>query len=317
MKSQFLFLLLVVGLVSNCFSQNNDEPLKKKNVSDTILMQNRTLLVAPPFNAQKVLLSLFPGEHYNLSGASYKNELINWECKNCKPVLYPDVNEDAAAAFPFAGGVATRVINVMDFKDSKGIPYKMMSFNHSAYDEDGVQTSRFTGGLLGFAKFTLTEKGWKLVFFQPAIAAYGAFSSCPAPKPVLIGEGQYAFMIKHSNGGGGGPFDGNLYLIGGANGKYQELMAAYGIERTKMAEQDGLCAWDAEYEVPVSEKKFFRDIVITVKGDYKRTDKDGMPDEIKKLVKAGKSGNFTLVKRYVYKAGKGYEVEKPVKVTLN
>jgi hypothetical protein len=317
MKSQFLSLLLVIGLAGNCFSQTGDEPLKKKNVSDTVLLQTRSLLVPLPFNPQKVLLSLFPGEYYNLSKANYKNELINWECKSCKPKSYPDVNEDAVAPFPFARGVATRVINVMDFKDSKGVPYKIMSFNHSEYDEDGTQTSRFTGGLLGLAKFTLTEKGWKLVFLQPAIAAYGAFSSCPAPKPVMIGEDQYAFMIKHSNGGGGGPFDGNLYLIGGAGGRYQELMAAYGIERTKMAEQDGLCAWDAEYTVPVSEKKFFRDIVITVKGDYKRTDKEGMPDEIKKLVKAGKSGNFTLVRRYVYKAGKGYELEKPVKAMLN
>lgn len=269
------------------------------------------------FDGQKALLQLFPGKYYNLSKDGYRNELINWECKGCKTKLYKDVNEDAAPAFPFTGGVATRLINVMDFKDVTGNPYKVISFNHSAYDEEGSQTSRFTGGMLGMAKFTLTEKGWKLTFFQPAIGAYGAFSSCPAPKPVLIGENQYAFMLKHSNGGGGGPFDGNFYLIAGAGGKYQELMAAYGIERTAVGDEEGLCSWEGTYSVPGSTKKYFRDIQVEIKGIYRSGDKDGMPDEIKSMVKNKKKGTFVLVRRYVYQAGKGYELQKPVKTTLN
>ncbi|PSL47985.1 hypothetical protein CLV51_102845 [Chitinophaga niastensis] len=316
MKHLFPFLLLSVSLATTSFAQSGDESLIKKNVSDTIL-QNRTLTVPDPFDGQKALLQLFPGKHYKLVRKDYTNELINWECKTCKTKIYPDVNEDANGAFPYEGGVATRLMNVMDFKDSSGMQYKVISFNHSAFDEDGAQTSRFTGGLLGLAKFVLTDSGWKLRMFQPAIGAYGAFSQCPHPKPLLIGQDQYAFMIKHSNGGGGGPFDGAYFLIAGANGSYQQVMAAYGIEKTVDSDQPDLCSWTSEYSVPMSDKKYFRDIVITIKGIYKSTDIESLPAEIQSLVKGKKKGKFTIEQRYVYKGSKGYELQLPVKAAVN
>jgi hypothetical protein len=317
MKHLLPLLLLSVSLTTTCFAQSkDDELLKKQNVSDTIL-QSRTLLIAGPFDGWKALQQLFPGKHYKLVRKEYSNELINWECKSCKTKTYEDVNEDANGAFPYAEGVATRLMNVMDFKDSSGLQYKVISFNHSIFDEDGAQTSRFTGGLLGLAKFVLTDGGWKLRMFQPAIGAYGAFSQCPKPTPVLIGQDQYAFMLKHSNGGGGGPFDGAYFLIAGANGVYQQVMAAYGIEKTTVSEEEGLSSWTSEYSVPVSDKKYFRDIIITTKGIYKSTDTESLPADIQSLVKGKKKGTFTIVQRYVYKGSKGYELQLPAKVTVN
>lgn len=44
------------------------------------------------------------------------------------------------------------------------------------------------------------DSNWRMELFQPAIAAYGAFSQGPKPKLLKIGEGQYGFVIDHSAG---------------------------------------------------------------------------------------------------------------------
>jgi len=297
-------------MVNVGYAQSDEEELQRtKNVSDTILIPTRQLIMPEPFDAQAALLKLFPGRYYKMK-RDFKNELINWTCKTCKPVKYADVNEDAASEFPYAAGVATRLINVIDFKDAKGTSFKIMFINHSAFDEEGNQTSRFTGGLLGLAKFNSSPQGWKLTFFQPAIGAYGAFSSCPAPKAVLIGEDQYAFMIKHSNGGGGGPFDGSFFLMVGAGGKYQEQLQGYGIERTAVSEEEGLSSWISEYNVPVTAKKYFRDVIVKTKGIYCSGDLEGLPAELTTKLKKGKNGQFSFSRRYLYKAGKGYQPQQ-------
>jgi hypothetical protein len=317
MKHFFLPLLLSLFAVTTCLAQSNEGDLQKKNLRDTILLQPRTLTMPDPFDGQKALLKLFPGKFYSLSSGAYKNEMINWECKTCVTKVYVDVNEDGNSAFPYEEGVATRLINVMSYKDSSGTQYKMISFNHSAYDPDGAMVSRFTGGLLGLAKFVLVDNTWVLKHFQPAIAAYGAFSNCPTPTPVLIGHDQYAFMLKHSNGGAGGPYAGSLYLVAGANGGYQQVMAAYRTERTEVGEDEGMSSWTSEYTVPASEKRFFRDIIVTTKGIYKATDIESLPDEVQPLVKGKKKGTFTMVQRYVYKGSKGYMLQLPVKAAVN
>jgi hypothetical protein len=307
---------LLAGLLllsTTCFAQ---EELKKKNVSDTILHQDRKLEMRSPFDATKALLKLFPGRYYNLSEGKYVNDLISWECKGCAAKQFPDVNEDGNGPFPFSEGVATRLINIMSYKDSAGTQYKVITFNHSAYDADGAQTSRFTGGLLGLAKFVLVDSTWQLRFFQPAIASYGAFSQCPTPTLVLIGKDQYAFMLKNSNGPGGGPFDGSLYLIAGTGGAYQEIMRGYHVERTEVGEEEGLSSWTYEYSIPVSEKKFFRDIIVTIKGTYITTDDEFVFDEIKPLIKGKKKGKFMIVQRYVYKGSKGYVLQMPATASL-
>lgn len=286
-----------------------DEELKKKNLGDTILSRTRELTVPNPFDAQKTLLKLFPGYYYNLSHDGYTNELISWVCNSCKPEPVFDANQIEENTFPDADGVATRLINVMDYKDAAGQQYKVMSFNHSEYDADGITTGRFTGGILGLAKFMLTPEGWKLRIFQPVVRAYGSFSQCPEPKLLQIGEDQYAFMLNHINGGAGGPFDGDYYLVAGADGAYREVMAAYNTERT---EGEGTCYWKSEYSCPASDKKFFRDIVILTRGTYYAADKEGMPQLVRSKLKGKAKGTFSIEQRYIYKGSKGYEAAAPV-----
>ncbi|RQO64602.1 hypothetical protein DBR43_33010 [Pedobacter sp. KBW06] len=318
MKSIFCLLLLASTLFNNCYAQNDDEDLKKITVSDTIL-KARNLIIPGPFNAQKALLKLFPGKYYNITKRSgYQNELINWDIKTPDRKSYIDVNGyQGDLLFPFERGVATRLMNVMDFKDSTGLQYKVISFNHSEYDEEGLQTSRFTGGLLGLAKFALTKEGWKLRIFQPAIGGYGAFSNSPTPKPVLIGEDQYAFMIEHMNGGGGGPFFSALFLIAGTNGTYQQIMSAYGVKKTTGADEEVPTSWSSEYSVPLSKKKYFRDIIITTKGTYASSNLEGLPESVSARIKPGKKGKYSITTRYVYKGSKGYEAQVPAAIVLN
>lgn len=314
---RFLIPFLAGVLMTASAYAQTDAVLKKKTVGDSVMI-NREIILPEPFNGQKAMLALFPGRYYNLT-RSFKNEMVNWTCPTCKPKQYEDVNEDSAPPFPFKQGVATRLMNIMDFKDSSGMQYKVLSFNHSEFDEDGMQTSRFTGGLLGLAKFVLTDGGWKLRMYTPAIKAYGAFSQCPTPKPLLIGQDQYAFILRHTNGPGGGPFYTTNYLIAGLNGNYQEVMAANAVEKSGGdADEGGVSSWTSEYSVPASDKKYFRDIVITLKGTYHTDDLDPLPTEVTKLIKKGKkTGKFTLVQRYVYKGSKGYELQPGAQATVN
>lgn len=315
---KLLPFIVIISLLSykKVYAQSATTPdLEKRDLPDTILGK-RTLLLPGIFDGQRALAMLFPGKFYDLSSsAGFKNKFLSWECKTCTPVVYPDVNgvEDPVG-FPYKEGVATRLINVLDYSDTGGRQYKLVSFNHSVYDEDGQQTGRFSGGLLGLAKFNLTDSGWRLQAFQPAISAYGAFAQAPAPKLLLIGDNQFALMLEHVNGGGGGPFTQDDYLVAGAGGTYHQILSAYGVGRTEGEEKQ--CSWTSTYTVTPGGKKYFRDISITCKGQYWATDSDGLPTELKDKVKGQGKGTFTITRVFIYTGKQGYQERLPASVTI-
>ena len=93
-------------------------------------------------------------------------------------------------------------------------------------------------------------------------------------------------------------------------------MAAYGVERTEVSAEENMSAWTSTCTVPASDKKYFRDIVITMKGTATADDTDRLPAEVKALLKGKKKIRFTAEERYVYKGSKGYELQSPVKASL-
>ena len=306
--SGILFLFISV-----CSAQ--DDIVQLKNVSDTILNSKRILKTPDPLNGVKTMQQLFPGKLYKKS--SY-NTFISWKCKTCNPSVYTDVNGvEENPLFPYTEGVATRLDTTINYTDSKGNQFKMLVFNHSVYDADGSQTSRFSGGLLGLAKFAKNENIWEMKSFQPAIAAFGAFAHIPALKLVEIGEDQYAFTLIHANGGAGGPYNGYLYLVAGFDGKYQTLMEVADYRLSNNAE--GNTNWSSTYTVVNDgKKKFFRDFTITTTGFYKKakgTEDDyeiEIPKELSEMAKTKKQFNFVIEKHFSFK-GKWYNITgKPV-----
>jgi hypothetical protein len=277
--------------------------LEKKKLPDTILGR-RTLIVPDPFNASRALRQLFPGKWYDLS-TQYSGRLISWVCPSCKPKTYPDANPEYGdpPRFPYPGGVATRLITVFSYIDSNGKQNKLISFNHSDYDPDGLQTSRFSGGILGMAKFIRIGSSWQLQIFQPAIAAYGSFSQAPTPKPLLIGDDQYAYMIEHVNGGPGGPFREDDYLIAEVGNSYRQILFAYGAARDSGG--DSVSAWTRTYSIRPGKKRF-RDIVFVCRGLYWANDPEGLPEELKGKLKASKQGNFRITHVFSYSDRDGY-----------
>jgi hypothetical protein len=307
-------LCLLLWLAASASAQApTSGDLKCKTVSDTILGK-RILVLRDPFSPKQALLRLFPGKWYDLSQPKFANRLISWRCPRCTPKIYQDVNAMDTIRFPDLGGVATRILNVFSFTDSSGRMVKVMSFNHSGYDPDGFQTGRFSGGLLGFATFAHKDSIWQLEKFQPAIAAYGAFSEAPKPQPLEIGERQYGFIIDHVNGGAGGPFWQNTYLIAEVGDAFRQILEAYGTGRT--AGFDSKSSWTATYAVIPKATRMFRDIVITCKGQFVAPDPEGLPPELKAKVKAGLRGEFTIRHLFVYSAKAGYQERLPAKVTL-
>lgn len=311
MRLNYAYLLLVLFTT---FSFAQDEPdVLLKNVSDTILNTKRTLKMADPLDDIKVMQKLFPGKLYNLAD---KNTFVSWNCKSCKPAPFPDANEvEGDQLFPYERGVATRLLSSIDYADSKGNQFRILTFNHSNYDEDGLQTGRFSGGLLGIAKFAKNGNSWEMRSFQPAVAAFGSFAQCPTPKLVQIGEDQYALSLVHANGGPGAPYSAYLYLIAGFDGKYQSLMEVgyYALSNSVSSN------WSGSYTVVTdNNKKFFRDFVITTTGSYKKakgTEDDfevDLPEEVATLAKTKKQFNFVIERRFSF-SGKWYKtVGKPV-----
>ncbi|CAM3694624.1 hypothetical protein [Flavobacterium chungbukense] len=309
MRQIILNLFLVISTLS--FAQEND--LQLKNVSDTILNPKRILKVSDPLNAEKTMQKLFPGILYHLAD---KNTFISWKCKSCKPSPFLDVNGvEGDQLFPYTNGIATRLLANIDYSDSKGNQFKILAFNHSVHDEDGLQTGRFSGGLLGLAKFAKNNNVWEMRSFQPAVAAFGAFAQCPTPKLAEIGEDQFAFTLIHANGGAGGAYEGYLYLVAGLDGKYQPILEVNKYQLTNSS----FIAWSGSYKV-VNEnsKKHFRDIIITTKGTYNITARGEdefdveFPEEIATMTKTKKSFSFEIERRFVFK-GKFYRmIDKPI-----
>lgn len=305
--TSFLFIAF------NFFSFSQTPEVQLKNVSDTILNTSRSLKIADPFDGIKTIQKLFPGKLYHLAD---KNTFISWTCKNCKPTPFIDVNGvEGDQLFPYSEGVATRLLSNIDYSDSKGNQFKILTFNHSVYDEDGLQTGRFSGGLLGIAKFAKNGTLWEMKSFQPGVAAFGAFAQCPTPKLLQIGEDQYAFTLLHVNGGAGGPFEGYLYLVAGFGGKYQPILEVPEYQLTNVASTK----WTSSYAVaPDSNKKYFRDIIIKTNGSFdKAAQADdefevNLPTEISATAKTKKQFNFEIEKRFSFN-GKRYNlIGKPI-----
>lgn len=307
-------LFLPLWITGSALAQaSHSGDLKCKTVSDTILGQ-RVLVLPDPFSPMRALARLFPGKYYDLSQPEFTNQLISWKCPRCTLKIYPDFNEMDTLRFPDPGGVATRLLNVFSFTDSSGRAVKVMSFNHSGYDPDGIQTGRYSGGLLGFATFMHVDRNWRLEMFQPAIAAYGAFSQAPKPKLLKIGEGQYGFVIDHMNGGAGGPFWQSTYLIADVGGAFRQILAADGTGRTTGF--DGKSSWTSTYAVMPGNKQVYRDIVITCKGHFVAPDPEGLPPELTGKIRTGQQGEFTIRHRYVYSAMDNYQEQLPAKITV-
>lgn len=304
-------LNLFILFSSFCFAQETD--LQLKNISDTILNPKRTLKVSDPLDGVKTMQKLFAGNLYHLTD---KNTFISWKCKSCTPSPFLDVNGvEGDQLFPYAEGVATRLLANIDYSDSKGNQFKILAFNHSVHDEDGLQTGRFSGGLLGLAKFAKNGSSWDMRSFQPAVAAFGSFAQCPTPKLVEIGEDQFAFTFLHVNGGAGGPFEGWLYLVAGFDGKYQPIMEVDNYQLTNVES----IKWSGSYTVVNDNaKKHFRDIIIKTAGSYNKAlqskDEFGapIPEEIAAMAKTKKSFNFEIERRFAFK-GKFYKmIDKPI-----
>ncbi|MBO9584694.1 MAG: hypothetical protein J7574_11100 [Flavobacterium sp.] len=302
------FFLLISSF---CLAQETD--IQLKNVSDTILNTKRVLKFSDPFDGVKTMQKLFPGKLYHLAD---KNTFLSWKCKTCKPTAFLDVNGvEGDQMFPYTEGVATRLLANIDYSDSKGNQFKILAFNHSVHDEDGLQTGRFSGGLLGLAKFAKNNTVWEMRSFQPAVAAFGAFAQCPTPKLVEIGEDQFAFTLLHVNGGAGGPFEGWLYLVAGFEGKYQPILEVENYQLTNVES----VKWSGTYSVVNdNSKKHFRDIIIKTSGTFDKAAraKDefevNLPEELAAMAKAKKSFNFEIERRYTFK-GKLYKmIDKPI-----
>lgn len=270
------------------------EDLPIRAVSDTILGK-RHLAVSDPFDSVKVLRKLFPGalgaDRYHKSG-----KIIDWSCPTCPVRSYPNAFMDEPQKFPYEDGTATRVLKVTETRDSLGVRYKFLFVNHSPYDEDGLQTGRFEGGLLGVAVFAFTDSAWELRLFQPAIAAYGSYSQCPDPE--LIADG--TFLIRSVNGPAGGPFQEDDYVLQINGGRFKQVLAAYRMGMTKGIDWNS--HWTGKCKILPGNGPH-PDVQFTISGTVYAGDDDYLVPELKGFAKTGTHASFKIVRTYRYDHG--------------
>jgi len=194
-----------------------------------------------------------------------------------------------------------------------------MSFNHSGYDPDGRQLGRSFCGILGMAKFARVDSGWQLEIFQRAIGGYGSFSQAPTPEPLLIGNHQYGWVIRHVNGGPFTPYRHDFFLIAETGNSFHPILSSISTAWEGFAINDtgdGLSHWDYKYAVPPTDTRQFRDIMIEIKGRYFAKDTFGTLVGLKGKVQRRQKGNFRISRHFVYAEGIGYEEQLPAKVKI-
>ena len=279
------------------------ERLNTRDLLPTAFPQ-KDISVADPFDPQAALLQLFPGD----TATGIQGErVISWACTACPASSYKDANGELGAgeqaSFP-PREVSTRLLKVIKVQDSTG-SYLFLSFNHNPYDPDGMQTGRFSGGILGIAKFAKAGQSWLLRSVSPAIGAYGAFQQCASPQLVALGDGQYGFLETHMNGGAGGPCWEDYFIIAGINGQYRQV--GYVPATARRYTGKGMSAWESRLEAAPG-KAAFRDLLIITTGDYffEPEEPDAFPQNLKALFRDKRPCHFTIITKYAYTAGGGY-----------
>ena len=309
-----LFLFIFSLFIVNSFGQQST--IVKKNVSDTILNEKRTLNIpSDSFHSMKVMQKLFPGKLYDLSSKDYQDFFISWECKKCRPAV------NIEREFPYTDGVITRLRKTINYKDSKGNEFKILVFNHSSFFENEEDKRHGIKGILGLAKFAKINGNWQIRSFQPAVGEFGSYGQCPAPDLIVIGGDQYALTLNNKFKLNGGPTISSLILIAGNNGKYSRILTVDMYEQLKSINCCDRVTWESTIKVDQNSKKqYYRDVIVTTKGKYNRpgpNEDDSVPNEIESFTKNKKSFRFVIEKRYIFN-GKQYVLKgKPIVTILH
>ncbi len=219
-------------------------------------------------------------------------------------------NSGEPDVFPFDGN-STISCDVLHYADDDGNACVIMSFSSMqatiAADET-MFSGRFSCAVLGLARFVRMGNRWHLKGFVPSFGCYGAFRNLPAIHIIRLGRNNYGCYLLDCNGGGGGPYWGNLHIFGEVNGRFKELLSVPDVQRTNAL--DGWSELIGKADTLVTQP--FGDLPLIIKGKYKKWSYTNgsetliakcIPVEIRKIIDTADSFDFRISRVYTYRGG--------------
>lgn len=182
---------------------------------------------------------------------------------------------------------------------------------------DFMRTGRFQQAFLGIALFeqkneektntknTNENNIWEFQFYNPAIGAYGSYSTASKPKIYQIGKNQLGVIVTSANGGAGGSFYGNLFVH--SLDKKSSLLF---LEDFFSRMYDGKSEWGTVIKFENTNNQEFADLVLTTEGHFLKAsfveaeediNQMNLPKILQEKIKTTDDFDFKLQRTYVYK----------------
>ncbi len=140
---------------------------------------------------------------------------------------------------------------------------------------DLMYCGRFECAILGLAWFTDSAGFWQLKAFSPGLGCYGAFQQLPLIRLIRFGANNYGCYLGYTNGGAGGPYNGDLFIFGLINGKLRELLTVENAEQNNSQ----VCIWKYHLNNSSSDTGF-GDISLFLTGTCHANSSDYQADEL-------------------------------------
>jgi hypothetical protein len=182
------------------------------------------------------------------------------------------------------------------------------------------RVGRFSPAFLGIALFEQKKETknnipsishsdiWEFQFYNPAIGAYGSYSTAPKPKIYQIGKNKLGVIVTDANGGAGGPFYGDLFIH--SLDKKSSLLFSEHFFNRKYGEKS---SWYTTINFENTGNQEFADLVLTTEGHFLKEsfteiDEDinqvNFPKTLQKKIKTEDNFDFKVKRTYRYQKGK-------------
>jgi hypothetical protein len=262
-----------------------------------------------PFNSFQALYKLFPGTYYPTDNSEIA--VSWWKAPNTKKKKMPDWASpwnpyEWVHTFPWPES-QTEYLATHKYTNSKGEECILLSTQTTEFSSGVIHCGRTQGAVLGMALFIKEGNEWVLKKFNPAIGCYGNFASACEPHKAKTQNGEEIFHFTSANGGAGGPYIGNEFIIIPTDTSFME---AHVIRNS--CRWWAFTEWDTNVEFKTDTAKFPVMIATTegqVDGEDARMDDDwkALPPDVIKYAKHHYKFKFREVKEYYWINGK-YEL---------
>lgn len=281
MKNTFFFITASLLAVS-CKNNNTPPPVETTDSGETeeaFVAKNIEAQFFPPQKCEIPILDdttalkmLFPGNLYKDSAGEEVEYTMLWTCTDCKKQDLKAVDEMGNRSlfidFPCQNASTfTHVIGHLD-DTTNGVQRRAIFFS-SCCSAD--RTGRTEPGILGISDWEFVENKWRLISFNPAVAAEGTFQTAHVPNHIMpiAGGNEIAFVLNGGNANAAGPTHYYLdkYIFGKVKGVWKVLL--YDHDATCEVPEQALLHWNTTEAFTTNS-----DILLITQGHFCASDDD-------------------------------------------